>query len=71
MILTAYAFALSVLIYYSFYRYFVQHNDEFKDYGLVDALFQMYYVTLVLTIIYNAKRMNSEVSELGKTATIL
>lgn len=53
MFYTANAFMLTVLTYYNFYRYIVQHNPLFQEYTLVHFQWQIAYLISTL-IIFNA-----------------
>lgn len=63
MVLTGYTFTLSVLTYYTFYRYIVQQNEYYKDFAWMHIEVQMYYLISIFTVIYNANRIINEVNE--------
>lgn len=63
MILTGYTFIISVLTYYTFYRYIVQQDDYFKDFAWMHIEVQIFYLISILVVIYNANRMIIEVNE--------
>lgn len=62
MVITAFTFGISVMTYYTFYRYIVQQNEHYRDFAWEHAQFQIYYLTLILIIIYNANRVMNEVN---------
>lgn len=52
----------SVLTFYTFYRYIVQQNDIFEDLSLVHFQWELLFVSSLLTSIYIADQVSSEVS---------
>lgn len=63
MFVAAFTFALSVLSFYCFYRYFIQHNDDYKYFVWEFGQLKACYLTMMLTVIYNANRMINEVNQ--------
>lgn len=61
MVITAYTFIFSVISLYTFYRYFVQHNEFFKDLSWLHFQWQFFYLISMLMIIYTANLVTNEV----------
>lgn len=59
---TASAFIFSVFTLYTFYRYILQQNQFFKELALLHFMWQIYYLSNALIVIYISNRVTNEVN---------
>lgn len=58
---TACTFVLTIFMLYSIFRYIFSPNEFFKQQAVLHIEWQLTFVCVVLTVIYNASRLTREV----------
>lgn len=62
MVNTAATFLFTILTLYTFYRYILHQDEFFKDLSLLHLKWQLFYLSVTLTVIYTANQVAREVN---------